>query len=85
VIKKQIVIFTFINTYKKVKEFFLLDDSKVPRELLSKIKLINNDGDNTPLTTKAYRDLQRAQKEKVYKRTLIRVKLVNLFDKFMYR
>lgn len=31
-------------------------------------------GDSTPLTTQAVRDLQRAQKERVFNRTLIRIK-----------
>ena len=34
----------------------------------------NDDNEGAPLTTQAVRDLQRAQKERVYTRTLIRVK-----------
>ena len=36
-------------------------------------------GDSTPLTTQAVRDLQRAQKERVFNRTLIKIKWVALF------
>lgn len=52
------------------------DDSRsAPRSVLAKILKRSADGeDNTPLTTQAVRDLQKAQKERVYSRTLIRIK-----------
>lgn len=49
------------------------DDSRsAPRSVLQKI--LKGGEDNTPLTTQAVRDLQKAQKERVYSRTLIRIK-----------
>lgn len=46
----------------------------VPRSVLQKILKHGGEGDETPLTTAAVRELQRAQKERVYDRTLIKVK-----------
>ena len=44
----------------------------VPKSLISKI--LKKGENDTPLTTKAYRDLQKAQKARVYSKTLIRIK-----------
>lgn len=47
--------------------------NQLPRSVLQ--KLLGSDGSSdTPLTTKAVRDLQKAQKERVYDRTVIRVR-----------
>lgn len=43
----------------------------VPKSLISKIL---KKEEETPLTTKAYKDLQKAQKARIYSKTLIRVK-----------
>eukprot|EP01032_Pedospumella_encystans_P011527 gene11527-13397_t len=51
-----------------------MDSKNVPRSVLSKILRAGEDGDSTPLTTQAVRDLQRAQKERVFNRTLIKIK-----------
>lgn len=50
------------------------DDKSVPKAVLQKILKRSSQEDDAPLTTQAVRDLQRAQKERVYARTLIRIK-----------
>jgi hypothetical protein len=52
------------------------DDPKqqLPRSVLQKILKRGSEEDEAPLTTAAVRELQRAQKERVYDRTLIKVK-----------
>jgi hypothetical protein len=52
------------------------EDAKqqVPRSVLQKILKRSSEEDEAPLTTAAVRELQRAQKERVYDRTLIKVK-----------
>lgn len=47
------------------------DVRNVPRSVLQKILKRDEDA---PLTTQAVRDLQRAQKEKVYRNTLIKIR-----------
>jgi tether containing UBX domain for GLUT4 len=51
------------------------DSSAISRAILQRvIAHTRPDNDGPPLTTKAIRDLQKAQRERVYSRTLIRIK-----------
>ena len=51
------------------------DSSAISRTILQRvIAHTRPDNDGPPLTTKAIRDLQKAQRERVYSRTLIRIK-----------
>lgn len=50
------------------------DSNPVSKDLVKKIMSSAKGEDDTPLTTKAFRDLQKAQKAKVYSKSLIRVK-----------
>lgn len=44
------------------------------KAMIQKVKNLMSNQDNSPLTTKAIRDLQKAEKERVYNRILIRIK-----------
>lgn len=48
------------------------DQGPVPLSLMK--SLLKKPEDDVPLTTKAVRDLQRAEKERVYQRTVVRIK-----------
>jgi hypothetical protein len=51
------------------------DSSAISRSILQRVIAHSRpDNDGPPLTTKAIRDLQKAQRERVYSRTLIRIK-----------
>lgn len=58
-------------------------DTKTTSRLLAN-KIIKKNGDEPPLTTKAIRDLQRAQKERVFSKSLIRVRYVKNCLLFYY-